>query len=188
MIPLVGHVKELRDQKAVVERVAAETMKEYGVKVEYLVGTMIEVPRGALTADEVATRGAVLLVRHQRPDAADLRVLARRHRQVPRRLPGEEDPGARPVPVARHDRRRPAGADRLREGPGDAPDLKLGVCGEHGGDPSSIHFFQKVGPGLRQHVAVSRAGGAAGGGAGGDVGQGRRLGSRPFVIASREAR
>ena len=55
MIPLVGHVKELRDQKAVVERVAAETMKEYGVKVEYLVGTMIEVPRGALTADEVAT-------------------------------------------------------------------------------------------------------------------------------------
>src|SRR6185503_20269572 len=54
MIPLVGHVKELKDQKAVVERVAAETMKEYGVKVDYLVGTMIEVPRGALTADEVA--------------------------------------------------------------------------------------------------------------------------------------
>ena len=54
MIPLVGLVKELRDQKAIVDRVAAETMKEQGVKVKYLVGTMIEVPRGALTADEIA--------------------------------------------------------------------------------------------------------------------------------------
>ena len=54
MIPLVGHVKELRDQKTIVDRVAAETMKEQGVKIEYLVGTMIEVPRGAMTADEIA--------------------------------------------------------------------------------------------------------------------------------------
>src|SRR5215216_1244041 len=54
MIPLVGHVKELRDQKSIVDRVAAETMKEQGIKIKYLVGTMIEVPRGALTADEIA--------------------------------------------------------------------------------------------------------------------------------------
>ena len=54
MIPLVGLVKELRDQKAIVDRVAAETMKEQGVKIKYLVGTMIEVPRGAMTADEIA--------------------------------------------------------------------------------------------------------------------------------------
>src|SRR6266567_4676337 len=54
MIPLVGLVKELRDQKAVVDRVAAETMKAQGVKVTYLVGTMIEVPRGAMTADQIA--------------------------------------------------------------------------------------------------------------------------------------
>ncbi len=51
MIPLVGLVKELRDQKAIVDRVAAEVMKEQGVKIKYLVGTMIEVPRGAMTAD-----------------------------------------------------------------------------------------------------------------------------------------
>ena len=55
MIPLVGLVKELRDQKAIVDRVAAEVMKEQKIKIKYLVGTMIEVPRGALTADEVAT-------------------------------------------------------------------------------------------------------------------------------------
>src|SRR6185369_3669488 len=54
MIPLVGHVKELRDQKTIVDRVAAETMKEEGVRIKYLVGTMIEVPRGAITADQVA--------------------------------------------------------------------------------------------------------------------------------------
>ena len=54
MIPLVGLVKELRDQKAIVDRVAAEVMKEQGVKIKYLVGTMIEVPRGALTADQIA--------------------------------------------------------------------------------------------------------------------------------------
>src|SRR5262249_23238645 len=54
MIPLVGNVKELRDQKAIVDRVAAETMKAQNVAIKYLVGTMIEVPRGAVTADEVA--------------------------------------------------------------------------------------------------------------------------------------
>ena len=54
MIPLVGLVKELRDQKAIVDRVASEVMKEQGVRIKYLVGTMIEVPRGALTADEIA--------------------------------------------------------------------------------------------------------------------------------------
>src|SRR3954454_24862647 len=54
MIPLVGLVKELKDQKAIVDRVAAEVMKEQGIKIKYLVGTMIEIPRGAVTADEVA--------------------------------------------------------------------------------------------------------------------------------------
>ncbi len=55
MIPLVGLVKELRDQKTIVDRVAADVMKEQGVKFKYLVGTMIEVPRGAVTADEIAS-------------------------------------------------------------------------------------------------------------------------------------
>src|SRR5207249_7439755 len=54
MIPLVSHVKELRDQKAIVDRVAAETMSAEGVTIKYLVGTMIEIPRGAMTADRIA--------------------------------------------------------------------------------------------------------------------------------------
>src|SRR4029077_9820168 len=54
MVPLVGNITEFRDQKDLIVRVADETMKEHGVKVQYLVGTMIEVPRAALTADEIA--------------------------------------------------------------------------------------------------------------------------------------
>src|ERR1044071_7703912 len=54
MIPLVGIVKELRDQKAIVDRVAAETMARAGVKIKYLVGTMIEVPRGSVAAEQIA--------------------------------------------------------------------------------------------------------------------------------------
>src|SRR3989442_6814397 len=59
MIPLVGDVKELQDQKAVVDAVAAETMKAQGVTIKYLVGTMIEVPRGAMTADQIAPEAQV---------------------------------------------------------------------------------------------------------------------------------
>src|SRR4030095_9914397 len=54
MIPLVGLPKELKDQKAIVDRVAAEAMKQAGIKIKYLVGTMIEVPRGSLAAGEIA--------------------------------------------------------------------------------------------------------------------------------------
>ena len=146
MIPLVGHVKELRDQKTIVDRVAAETMKEQGVKIDYLVGTMIEVPRGALTADEIAAEARVLLVRDQRPHADDVRVLARRHRQVSRRLSGQEDSGQGSVQHDRHRWRRARSCGRRsRKGRSTRPDIKLGICGEHGGDPSSIHFFEKVG-------------------------------------------
>ena len=76
MIPLVGHVNELRDQAAIVRRVADEVMKKQGVTVEYLVGTMIEVPRAAITADQMAEEARVLLVRHQRSHPDHVRLLA----------------------------------------------------------------------------------------------------------------
>ena len=91
MIPLVGHVKELRDQKTIVDRVAAETMKEQGVKIDYLVGTMIEVPRGALTADEIATEAEFFSFGTNDLTQTTFRVLARRYRQVPRRISGQEN-------------------------------------------------------------------------------------------------
>ena len=179
MIPLVGHVKELRDQKAIVDRVAADVMKEQGVKVEYLVGTMIEVPRGAVTADEIATEAQFfsfgtndltqLTFGFSRDDVG----------KFLGDLPGEEDPRARSVRVDRHGRRRAAGRDgRARRAAQTRPDLKLGVCGEHGGDPSSIHFFHKVGLDYVSCSPYRVPGRAAGGGAGGAAGEGRGLRQR----------
>ena len=121
MIPLVGLVKELRDQKAIVNRVAGETMKAQGVKIKYLVGTMIEVPRGAMTADQIAEEAAVLLVRDERPDAADVRIFARRRREVSADLSGQEDSRARSVRVDRHRRRRRDRPDGRAARPEDAP-------------------------------------------------------------------
>ena len=127
-------------------RVGREVMKEQGVKVE--VSRRHDDRGAARRGDGRRDRrgGRVLLVRDQRPDAADLRVLARRHREVPGGLPGPEDSREGSVRVARHRRRRAAWCGwPSRKAAPRRPDLKLGVCGEHGGDPASIHFFEKVG-------------------------------------------
>ena len=145
MIPLVGDVRELRDQKAVVVRVAKEVMKERGVKVKYLVGTMIEVPRGALTGDAIAEEAdffsfgtndlTQLTYGFSRDDIGKF-LGAYQDRKIL-----ERDPFASLDTV---------GVGQLveigtKKGRGTKPTLKVGVCGEHGGDPSSIHFFEKVG-------------------------------------------
>jgi len=145
MIPLVGLVKELRDQKAVVDRVAAEVMKEKGVKVKYLVGTMIEVPRGALTADQIAVEAEFfsfgtndltqLAFGFSRDDIGKfLRVY-----QDKKIL--DKDPFA----TFDIDGVGPLVRTAVELGRKSRPGIKLGVCGEHGGDPSSIHFFEQVG-------------------------------------------
>ena len=145
MIPLVGDVRELRDQKAIVSRVADEVMKEQGVSVKYLVGTMIEVPRGAITADEIAQEAEFFSFGTN--DLTQLTYGFSRD-DIGKFLGAYQDarnPRARSVRVARHRRRRQPRRDGHDEGPRHAPNLKVGVCGEHGGDPSSIHFFDKVG-------------------------------------------
>ena len=91
MIPLVGILKEFSDQKAIVDRVAADVMKEQRIKIKYLVGTMIEIPARLHDCRPDRPRGRVLLVRHQRSHPADVRFLARRRRKVPEDLPGQED-------------------------------------------------------------------------------------------------
>jgi pyruvate,orthophosphate dikinase len=145
MIPLVGLVKELRDQKAIVDRIAGDVMKEQGVRITYLVGTMIEVPRGSVTADEIAQEAQFfsfgtndltqLTFGFSRDDIGkflgsyqDKKIL-------------DKDPFATIDTV---------GVGQLvamgvQKGRSARPDLKIGICGEHGGDPSSIHFFERVG-------------------------------------------
>jgi pyruvate, orthophosphate dikinase len=145
MIPLVGHVRELQDQKVIVNRVAEDVMKERGVRVEYLVGTMIEVPRGALTADQIAAEAQFfsfgtndltqLVFGFSRDDIGKfLRVY--QDKKILDKDPFATFDSEGVGPMVR---------TAVELGRKTRPDIKLGVCGEHGGDPSSIHFFEEVG-------------------------------------------
>jgi pyruvate,orthophosphate dikinase len=145
MIPLVGHVRELRDQKIIVDRVAAEVMKEQGVRIKYLVGTMIEVPRGAVTADEIAQEAQFfsfgtndltqMTFGFSRDDIGKF-LGPYQERKILERDPFQSIDTIGVGSLV---------ATAVEKGRKTRPDLKLGICGEHGGDPSSVHFFHTVG-------------------------------------------
>jgi pyruvate,orthophosphate dikinase len=145
MIPLVGHVNELKSQEEIARRVAKEVFKEQGIEVEYLVGTMIELPRAAITADEVATVAEFFSFGTNdltqttfglsRDDAGKFlpyylqkNILSRDPFQVIDR----EGVG----------QLMKWGVERGRSTRGD---LKVGICGEHGGEPSSVEFCHEIG-------------------------------------------
>jgi pyruvate,orthophosphate dikinase len=146
MIPLVGHVKELELQAAVVRRVADEVMRERGLRFRYLVGTMIEVPRGALTADAIArvaeffsfgtndlTQTTLGVSRDDAgrflvPYVTDLEIY-------------ERDPFESIDPAGVGELMRMA----LERGRKTNAKLKIGICGEHGGDPASVGLCHRMG-------------------------------------------
>ncbi len=145
MIPLVGEVKELAYVKGIVVSTADEIIASSGVDLEYLVGTMIEIPRAALTADEIAKEAQFfsfgtndltqMTFGFSRDDAGKF-LDAYYEKKI-----YENDPFARLDQV---------GVGKLVKtavelGRSARPDIKLGICGEHGGDPSSIEFCQQVG-------------------------------------------
>jgi pyruvate,orthophosphate dikinase len=145
MIPLVGHVEELRFTKQSAIRVANEVMQRYGVELEYQIGTMIEVPRAALTADEIAQEAQFfsfgtndltqMTFGFSRDDAGVF-------------LPAYVEKGILPQdPFISLDQ---AGVGQLvemavKKGRTTKSDLKVGICGEHGGDPSSVEFCHRIG-------------------------------------------
>ena len=144
MIPLVGNVKELENQEKIVRRVAAEVMKEKGVKFKYLVGTMIEIPRGAITADEVATVAEFFsfgtndltqtTLGVSRDDAAKFLIPYVEMEIIPK------------DPFEVLDRVGVGALMKMaiEKGRSVRSDLKVGICGEHGGEPSSVEFCHEI--------------------------------------------
>ena len=145
MIPLVGEVKELKYVKDVVVKTADEELAAAGMNMKYLVGTMIEIPRAALTADEIAKEAEFfsfgtndltqMTFGFSRDDAGKF-LGAYYDKKI-----YENDPFAKLDQV---------GVGKLvkmaaKLGRETRPDLHLGICGEHGGDPSSVEFCHKVG-------------------------------------------
>ena len=145
MIPLVGEVKELAYVKAFVVATAKKVMEENGVEIPYMVGTMIEIPRAALTADEVAKEAEFfsfgtndltqMTFGFSRDDAGKF-LSAYYEKKI-----YESDP------FARLDQ---AGVGKLVKmaaelGKQTRPNIKLGICGEHGGDPTSVEFCHEIG-------------------------------------------
>jgi pyruvate,orthophosphate dikinase len=145
MIPLVGLVKELSDQKTIVDRVAADVMNEQGIKIKYLVGTMIEIPRGCIVADQIAREAQFfsfgtndltqLTFGFSRDDSGKFLKIYQEKKIL------EKDPFASIDTEGVGDLVR-VGVERGRKA---RPNLKIGICGEHGGDPASVHFFHKAG-------------------------------------------
>lgn len=145
MVPLVGQLTELKYIKNLMIKTANEVIEEKGVKIDYLIGTMIEVPRAAITADEIAEEAEFfsfgtndltqMTFGFSRDDAG--------------RFIGEyvEKNILEKDPFQRLDR---AGVGKLIKiaadlGKQTRPNIKLGICGEHGGDPSSIEFCHQLG-------------------------------------------
>jgi pyruvate,orthophosphate dikinase len=145
MVPLVGFKKELDLQVAIIHRVAAEVQKEKKVKLSYQVGTMIEVPRGALTADEIAQTAEFFSFGTN--DLTQTALGISRDDMGNFLTPYVENEIFKKNPFASLD---VTGVGKLMEtavtlGRQTRPDIKLGICGEHGGDPDSVKFCHKLG-------------------------------------------
>ncbi|MCE9653958.1 pyruvate, phosphate dikinase [Clostridium celatum] len=145
MIPLVGEVKELKFVKDIVVRTAEAVMEEKGVKLEYHVGTMIEIPRAAITADQIAKEAEFfsfgtndltqMTFGFSRDDAAKF-LSDYYERKI-----YEQDPFAKLDQTGVGELIKIA----VEKGKSTRPNIKLGICGEHGGDPSSVEFCHNVG-------------------------------------------
>ena len=145
MIPLVGFKKELDLQVEVVHRVAKEVMAEKKVKLDYLVGTMIEVPRGALTADEIAQTAQFFSFGTN--DLTQTCLGMSRDDSGSFLGPYQEQEIIKKNPFATIDQ---VGVGQLmkiavEKGRATRPGIKLGICGEHGGDPDSVKFCHRLG-------------------------------------------
>jgi pyruvate, orthophosphate dikinase len=145
MVPLVGMMKEMENQSAIIRQVADQVFKEKGAKVEYMVGTMIELPRACTVADQIAADAEFFSF-----GTNDLTQTAYGFSRddISKFLPAYIERGIlKSDPFATIDQE---GVGELMEmgvkkGRKTRPKLKIGICGEHGGDPASVEFCHKIG-------------------------------------------
>jgi pyruvate,orthophosphate dikinase len=145
MIPLIGSIEEMRNQATIVRRVADEVFKEKGAKVDYMVGTMIELPRAALTADQIAEEAEFFSFGTN--DLTQTCLGMSRDDSGSFLSTYQESEIMKKNPFASIDQ---TGVGKLMEiaierGSRTRPGIKLGICGEHGGDPDSVKFCHRIG-------------------------------------------
>ena len=145
MVPLIGILYELKQQKAIIQKVAAEVFAEYGIEVEFEIGTMIEIPRAALTADRIATEAEYfsfgtndltqMTFGYSRDDIASFlpAYLEKKILKVDPFQVLDQNGVGQLVQMA------------VEKGRAVRPTLRCGICGEHGGEPSSVKFCAKIG-------------------------------------------
>ena len=145
MVPLIGILYELKQQKEIIQRVAKEVFAEYGVEVEFEIGTMIEIPRAALTADRIATEAQYfsfgtndltqMTFGYSRDDIASFLpvYLEKKILKVDPFQVLDQNGVGQLIKVA------------VERGRSVRPELRTGICGEHGGEPSSVKFCAKIG-------------------------------------------
>ncbi|MFZ2021014.1 MAG: pyruvate, phosphate dikinase [Terracidiphilus sp.] len=144
MVPLIGSIEEMRNQSAIIRRVADEVFAEKKTKVDYMVGTMIELPRAALTADQIAEEAEFFSFGTN--DLTQTTYGISRD-DINNFLPAYLKLGIfKQDPFATLDQ---AGVGQLvkgavAKGRNTRPNLKVGICGEHGGDPESVKFCHKI--------------------------------------------
>jgi pyruvate, orthophosphate dikinase len=145
MIPLVGYKKELDLQSEIVHNVAIKVMSERNVKIDYQVGTMIEVPRGAVTADEIAQTAQFFSFGTN--DLTQTALGISRDDMGSFMMPYVENEVFSKNPFATLDQVGVGSLMRIavEKGRSSRPGIKLGICGEHGGDPESVKFCHRLG-------------------------------------------
>jgi pyruvate, orthophosphate dikinase len=145
MVPLIGSIEEMRNQAAIVRRVASDVFKEKGETVDYMVGTMIELPRAALTADQIAEEAEFF--------SFGTNDLTQTTYGISRDDINHFLPAYIKLGIFKHDpfaTLDQAGVGQLvkmatTNGRATRPSLKVGICGEHGGDPESVKFCHRIG-------------------------------------------
>ena len=145
MIPLIGGVEELANQKAIVKRIADEVIGKSGIKLKYMIGTMIEIPRAALTADRVATEAEFFSFGTNDLTQTAMGLSRDDYTKFSKEYEEKKIFKADPFAVLDQEGVGQLVKMAVEKGRATRPDLEVGICGEHGGEPSSVEFCYRVG-------------------------------------------